>query len=268
MSSNRILVVIPGFGQPHVENKLKVLKGNLNLICQTNASLGQTNASLDLILFHYSIDDNLNVSDHLEDQKERFGKITIINEKGILGQFIYKYLKQELIENYDYVFMILDDIVLQPNFNLDQMIQIYQEHQFSLLSPSLTPGSRTCHRDMISLKNNKGGRVVTVVEFFCYLMSGKKFIEYQALFTTDTVWCWGLPRVLHPIGWKNGILDCMTMHHLYAGGSRGGAGEYQRLGKRYKMSNFHNISTFQVPEYVSVKPEPESMKIDHESNPT
>ena len=139
-----------------------------------------------------------------------------IIKPGILGEFIYNYVKPSLVENYDYIILMLDDIILQDNFNLKDALNILNLHNLDLISPSLTLDSIHTHReslvDLNNTSNNKIGRICNFVEFFFYIIPSKSYNNYYSLFYKDTKWMWGIDYCMDHL-MKMCILDNMNMKH-------------------------------------------------------
>lgn len=221
-----ILLVIPGFGTPHLEEKFAFLQQNL-------AIFAKSKRRVDVVIFYYSV--NVNSDRRFEEVKQSYtnGTIRVIKEKGVLGQFIYKYITADCVREYDYVALLLDDILLQANVDIDIMIDIYTSQKINLISPSLHPSSKIAHRKMAQDTHNKVGRYLNMIEFFFYLMSRENYLIYHSVFTEKTKWMWGIPRLFHAKGWRMALLDNMSMIHYYVGGSASGREEYAALRKKY-----------------------------------
>lgn len=231
--------IIPGFGAPHLEEKFDFLQHNLSIF-------EKSKCRVDVALFYYSIE--INSNDRFEGIKSRYtnGIITITREQGILGEFICKYITNDFVKDYDYIALLLDDILLQTNVDVDKMIDIYEKQSINIISPSLHPQSKVSHDKMRHDAANKIGRYLNILEFFFYIMSRDNYVEYRSVFTDKMKWMWGLPRIFHTRGWRLAILDNMTMIHHYVGSSAAGRYELEDLCRRYKLE-----SEFKVLGYIS-----------------
>ena len=196
------LLIIPGYGGKEWEIKSVCINKSINKIKNTCPE----NSNFTIKIFNYdSSPNNFN-----------FGEFEEIIKPGILGEFIYNYVKPSLVENYDYIILMLDDIILQDNFNLKDALNILNLHNLDLISPSLTLDSIHTHReslvDLNNTSNNKIGRICNFVEFFFYIIPSKSYNNYYSLFYKDTKWMWGIDYCMDHL-MKMCILDNMNMKH-------------------------------------------------------
>jgi hypothetical protein len=246
-SSKRLLLCVPGFGLPKLPEKLAMLQKNLALI---HASKPAT-LHITLKMFFYSVKDY---------KPEWFEDLPGIDEHdiqveaGVIGQFIYKYVTPDVVNEYDYILFIMDDILLPDNFDISQFMTIYENNGLDILSPSLnTASARVVHKimknDPENVKKNTPLRVTTFCEFFCYLMSKASYTKYYAFLDERSKWLWGVDVVLYSNGMTMGILDLYAMRHTYLGGSNGSEArcEAQHVCQKFKSSrNEHVLETRSV----------------------
>lgn len=196
----KLLVTIPGIGDNHFEEKKIILKNNINIIKKTFSG------DIDFLLFNYSNNDF-----------SIFENVKVIKEKGIIGQFIFNKLKPDSLKEYDYIILMLDDIELSDNFNIDEMINIYNDNNLDILSPSLTKDSKFSHNGFM-LENEKFEgklRIVNFCEYFLYIMSIESYTRYWNLFDEKTYWLWGIDLCLDKQGFKMGIINDFKIKHYY-----------------------------------------------------
>jgi 3,5-epimerase/4-reductase len=196
------LLIIPGYGGKEWEIKSNCINQSINKIKNTCPE----NSNFTIKIFNYdSSPNNFN-----------FGKFEEIIKPGILGEFIYNYIEPSLVENYDYIILMLDDIILQDNFNLKDALDILNLYNLDLISPSLTLDSIHTHKeslvDLNNISNNKIGRICNFVEFFFYIIPSKSYNKYFSLFNKDTKWMWGIDYCMDNL-MKMCILDNMNMKH-------------------------------------------------------
>jgi hypothetical protein len=115
------------------------------------------------------------------------------------------------VEGYDYVLLMLDDIELQPSFNLNHFIQLYEKYNFDILSPTLTHTSEYSWPCM--LQRGADIRDTRYAELFCYLMKPTAYARYHALLNEKSKFLWGVDLALHLHGFRIGLVDFMGMHH-------------------------------------------------------
>jgi len=193
----KILSIIPGIGEPHFDNKEKILLKNINIIQNTFSG------DVDFTVFNYS-DNNFSL------------EIPVTKEKGIIGQYLYKYITPEFIKDYDYIMILLDDIELVENYNIDNMIFMLEQLNLDIISPSLTSDSKHTWDFMLENDNYKNKlRIVNFCECFCYLMTKKSYIKYYSLLDEETYWLWGIDMILYNMGFKMGIYNEYKIHHHF-----------------------------------------------------
>jgi 3,5-epimerase/4-reductase len=197
------LLVIPGYGGKEWKQKSDYINSSINKLKTT----APENSKFTIKIFNYdSSPNNFN-----------FGEFEEKKEPGILGEFIYKYIKPDLVKKFDYVILMLDDIILQDNFNLTKALHILKSNNLDLISPSLTTDSIHSHIETLidsDYKNNKNkiGRVCNFIEFFLYIIPSTSYEKYYSLFNQNTKWMWGMDFCMDNL-LKMCILDNMNMKH-------------------------------------------------------
>jgi hypothetical protein len=207
-TSVRIAFFLVGFGDPFIEIKLEILKSNLNKIKIINQQY-----IVDLYIFVYTIEKR-DILDSIQFQ-DYVSNVYIYTERGIVGEFIYKYVSQKYIL-YDYIVLFLDDIELGDKFDINKLIYIYTKEQLDILGLPLTLDSPTNHEFMLCKKDNRYNyRQTNFIELFFYLMSKQNFKKYIKLFDKYTRWCWGIDLCLYNLQFKLGIYDEYPIKHYF-----------------------------------------------------
>jgi hypothetical protein len=199
----KLLVTIPGIGDKHFKEKKVFLRKNINIIKKTYSG------HVDFLLFNYSNNDFNDFND--------FENFNVIKESGVIGQFIFRNLNPEFLKEYDYIILMLDDIELSDNFNIDEMIKLYNDNNLDILSPSLTKDSKYSHHGFMLEKDIFKGklRIVNFCEYFLYLMNIKSYNNYFNLFDEKTYWLWGIDMCLYNQGFRMGIINDYKIKHYY-----------------------------------------------------
>lgn len=225
----RLLVIIPGFGPGQIELKQRILAQNLERIRRTYSG------TVTVQLFNYG-----NVSCGITDVVEIF-------QRGYVGQFLFRYVKPELVTAYDNILVLLDDIELDAAFHVDEMIANLTVHGLDILSPALTPTSKFSHHSMLQQTDHPGMiRETTFVEFFCYLMTPVSYAKWHAMFDEQSAWLWGIDFGMFFKGFKMGIYDGVTMHHHIKGDSYTSGGpnpHYEMLQNRLRFHFDRAVTT-------------------------
>lgn len=204
--SSSLHVFISGFGSPHLEEKMRILKNNMHVINQFQWSH-----------VYYTIccyDDT-----PLEDY-EGFANVKIIREKGIVGQYIQRHLVPNTQGTaFDYLLCILDDVELQPDIDWEKMIHYTNYFDIDILSPSMTQDSKYQFSYMLheSQFPQPAVKITAALEYFCYFMRSSSYSKYYPHVNGDrNPWMWGLDMLLTKcIGLRLGVINHMTMKHWY-----------------------------------------------------
>ena len=173
--------------------------------------------------------------DRLTNELDCYDNCKIVREPGFVGEFIYRHLQQHKVKNYDRIIIMLDDIELQPDFNLNTLLKIQNKYKFDIVSPSLTSDSEVTYEFMKTqdIKTKDTIQHVGFVEFFMYVMdpASKAYEQWLSCFNENTRTMWGIDLVLYQeFGLKLGLIDNMTIKHMYIGGSVvGGRREMRKL---------------------------------------
>ena len=202
----KLLIIVPGFGgnKNEIELKRKLIWENLKLIRKTYKG------EIDVEVFCYS-DVSLGVKIDCVNIKETL-------EKGVIGQFIYKYIKHEIVNNYNNVIVMLDDIQLDNNTNLSELIHIQKKYNVDIISPSLTCDSQYTYRFMLKDSHNMI-RDVNFIELFFNLFTKNSFIKWLNLLDGNTSWLWGIDKSLYFNNFKMFIIDTIPIKHYLKGNS-------------------------------------------------
>jgi len=242
---NTIRVIIPGYGQPHADKKQAIFNSNITLLAQT-CPPGNT---LDV---HVHIYDDTNVpQDPIIPDVNPDVTLTIHREPGIVGEFIGKHASALQAANSQpepqakptHILMLLDDVELQPSFNLAQAIQIQEYCLLNILSPTLTDESATFYPYMRSsygplfsvgaappasqLPPGNAAhpplvplvplvRITSACEMFCYLMPTPSFMAWCAHLDPANPWLWGMDLLLtYKFKFRVGMVPFMTATHHF-----------------------------------------------------
>lgn len=205
MDSPSLFLIVPGFGTPNVSHKLDILRSN---IAKIRAFPWSKFHAVVCVYDDTEIPDDLVMDEHITWQRCR----------GIVGQFIKTYAPLSIATNYDFVMVILDDIELQPDFNIPQLLRLHNTFRMDIYSPSLTLDSKFQFQYMLTQPNgNYTAKVTSACEAFCYFMPYKSYAAWYAQVDgTLNPWLWGLDMCLWKcIGLRPMVLNCMTMRHYY-----------------------------------------------------
>ena len=203
--------MIPGFGQPHLEEKLRILKTNL---CKLAAFPG---ARVDVTLCVYDDSDvDPVVSALLAEFAPRLC-IHVVREPGIVGQFLLRHAPPAKTSQYNYVMLLLDDVELQEDWDWGTVLRLKKQFHLNIVSPSLTPSSNYQYEYMRTIPSSPCSlKLAAAAEMFCYFMDSESYAAYYKYLDAANPWLWGIDLVLHKhAGFHIGLLNHVTMHHHY-----------------------------------------------------
>jgi hypothetical protein len=234
---DKLLVIIPGFGVPHFDKKLDILLNNIK-------TLRNSNIDISLYIFLYS-EEHLNL---LQEKLQNIQiDINIISKPGVIGQFIYNDIPNTLVENYDYILFILDDIELDKEININDLIGLYKKYDMDIVSFPLTNDSDTAHDFMLQMDRYKDNILeVNFIEFFSYFMNPETFYRYKAFFNKDTYWLWGIDYTLHKYNFRLFRLEYLPIKHYFrnSGYSHNLPDPQKELA--YIKANYNCISSMEI----------------------
>jgi len=232
------LIVIPGYGGIEWEKKSECINTSIGMIMKTTP----INSTCDIKIFNYDSSPN----------KFNFEKYDMICESGILGEYIYQYITPTLVSKYDYVILLLDDVMTQDNFNLELALKYMNDYNLDLISPSLTLDSIHTHKETLvqETKHNRIGRICNFVEFFLYIIKSDKYTNYYSLFNSNTKWMWGIDYCMDS-KLKMGILDSMNIKHHISSNDNNNNMMIRQKEVMYCLQNFkHIFSNEMKKQYV------------------
>ena len=199
-------VFVSGFGSPHLDHKLRILRNNMSIIERHPWS------RIQYTICCYDDSDLSSI--------EKLSNVKIIRDRLIVGQFLEKYLVPDTdATGYTYLLCLLDDIELQDSVDFLYMMHYIDMFGFDIVSPSMTQDSKFQFRYMLHDDKNRVPivNVTVALEYFCYFMrpcSYKRY--YQHINGERNPWMWGVDMLLYKrIGLRLGLINHMNMKHWY-----------------------------------------------------
>lgn len=200
-----LYVLITGFGPPHLEHKLQILENNLEKIAHYPWT------KLTIKIAQYISPDLFKIPETLIAKYS----LEIIYEPGIVGEFIKRHAHPSVLQGYDYLLLLLDDVELQ-NIDFTKVIQYQKDLYLDVLSPVMSHDSKYQYQYMRKDNTNADIKVVTVCEYFCMFFPVDCFPIYYQHITLDNPWMWGLDLVLYKhLKLNIGLMNQFTMKHWY-----------------------------------------------------
>lgn len=207
-----LFVIVPGFGGPHYEEKVKFLENNIDIINKTKWKK---------IEIRVCVYDN-NIMKYVSENTKNNKGITWIYEKGIVGQFIHKHANPDYIKNnFDYVLIILDDIELYSSVDFGKIVATDKIMKLDVYTPCMTLDSKYQFKYMLHMPENPQlyMKITLACEAFCYFMPTNSYIKYwNYIDPINNPWIWGLDMGLYNcLGLRAGVINKMQMKHHYKG---------------------------------------------------
>ena len=193
MESNniKILIIIPGITN---DTFVMNIRKNIDIMKQYNK------INFDIYLYNHTntILSGLNID---------------IVENGNLGLYNVLSKCQNIVDNYDYVIVMLDDVEI-VKLDLYQIIKIYEQYNFDILSPSVSFDSVWSHMNMKYL-NKKQVNVVKCLELFYYFMKPCVYKKWCSIMTDDNHYGWGIDCNMYTLlNFRLGINHENYIRHL------------------------------------------------------
>jgi hypothetical protein len=194
ISYSRLLVIVPGLGEPLINRKVESLQRNMQLIPST----------AEYLIFYYSP----LPSDLLANLPR---KVTLVyNNEGFAHRFL-DYATSDYVKNggFSHILIILDDITLHSWIPLKHI----EPTDYEIFSPVLSKSNMTLWQYMIHDDQTSPNQVYTndFLELFAYYMTVNAFCQYWKFFSKISPWTWGMDLIirshmdLHPVlinDWK------------------------------------------------------------------
>jgi len=231
--SSSLLVVIPGFGNPESSTKLRILRENIIKIKSSS-----TFSSVKFHIFQYDTNFEMPL-DIINDPI-----ITITKEIGIIGQFLYKYITPNYVNQYDYVLLILDDVeILDVNWN--EILLMKTLLKYDIASCCLKEEIMSFWDFSRHLPDkNIWIREQPICELFCYLLDNKTYERYYQFIDYENPWMWGMDLILKShMNLNCAVFNKFIANHHIRGGHTNNDATHQ-MGNYLKKYN----TTWEIEE--------------------
>ena len=191
-------------GNPNLSEKLTILINNLENIYK---QIGKFDMIMCIYEENYSIPENI-----LENIKLFVENLYIYEKKGILAELWLTNPHNNLIPNYDYVTLILDDVKCDT-CNFLTLIEKLEKYELDIISPAITG---THYVYMNSQNKNVSLSFTNFLEMFCFIMTPTNFQRYLSMLDINNPWIWGVDLVYNFFDIKTGIDNENVAFHIYA----------------------------------------------------
>lgn len=205
--TKRLFAIVPGYGSPHSDVKELVLRNNLRVIEQYPWE------SWEMVVCKYSSEE----SDPMPPDILQNPNVRLVEERGIVGQFLIKHAKPDILKErgYTHVLMVLDDVeMVMASWSWDSIFQWFDDMRADILAPSLCKGDPCAfpHMNTTPEARDVTLKMVPVCEFFCYIMPLESYKRYYPFLDNNNPWMWGMDLCLK----KHMNLNVFLMNHVIA----------------------------------------------------
>lgn len=214
----KLLVLVPGIGEPHWDTKMGFLANNHRAILATLPP----DMELHYLILQYSPGRTIPMETLAPLPASR---VSIVEHPGLLGENLHRFAKPEWVARFDYVFMMLDDIEFGASVPWDDLLFVLGNPAFgtpAIVSPCLK--TQQCS-SWDYMRHISGLQEPTVIcrnkcEFFVYFMRADAYTQYYRYIDPTNPFLWGMDFLLATVmGLPPAILNHWVITHHYRGTS-------------------------------------------------
>ena len=213
-----ILVLIPGFGEPHWETKINLLRKNHQALVENLPPLH----TLHYRILQYSMEPHLAIPTSLFEPLPP-EQITIVRKPGILGNNLLESADPTTLNSFDYILMMLDDIEFFKPVQWSELKALLENQKYQsprILSPCLKDSNSTAWDYMIHQPSWKEPTLVIRkrCEMFVYFMTWDAYRIYYSNIDPNNPFLWGTDFILESVlKLRPGILNHWVIGHYFRG---------------------------------------------------
>jgi hypothetical protein len=237
----KLLYYLAAIGQGNLEKKKEIFFDNIVKIAT------KINQKIDVIINMYDNDD-----DFINKVKSCIfiDKYYFHYKKGVLVELWKSNPYHQIINSYDYVLFILDDVLLE-NFDINKLIKIKEKYNFDIISPFV---KNATHKWLMNRYSTKFNLLFTnAVEFYCYLLTPQIFLRLIDIHELDNRWGWTIDFLYGFFKIKCGIYgDCLVNHYFPQSNNdflnEATTAYYKKL-KKYGFLSMNHLQRYYPPIY-------------------
>jgi hypothetical protein len=199
----KFLYYLAAIGENNYDIKKNILFHNLNYIHNT------IKTNFDIIINMY--DEDTNLITQINNLPYISNCFVHFKKKFILSQLWLCNPHHTIINNYDYILFILDDIKLEL-FDIHKMILIKEKFNIEILSPVVKNATHTQYMSICKYTENI--RFLNFLEIFCLLLSPSDFHKFMSLHSIDNPWFWGVDLLFGHFKISTAIYSNSVVNHI------------------------------------------------------
>lgn len=217
MKKYELLIIVPGYGDTgnNIGHKKQILDKNLDYFLRSQKGK--------VIIKQFNRPDFLYYNDKYE--------IFLLHKDLSLSKFLYEYITPELVKDYDYTILILDDVEIRNiDLSIEHVIEVYEKSGADILSPSVENATWAYLEQRKDSKPKEIRLVNGGIEFFCYLMRPQSYeTYYRRVLVPWNDYMWGYDLILDYTGLKSGIYDFWKAKHYYKSSEKSAKEKTQQM---------------------------------------
>ena len=224
----KFIYYLAAIGSPNFQVKKDILRHNLNYI------YSKLNENFDIMINCY--ENNTNVSDILHVNDYPFiDNIFFYCKKGMLIELWNTNSFHKKLNNYDYIFFILDDVEIE-SLDIKEFIDIKKKYGIEFFSPRVEKSTY----DYMQYPIENRLSITNRLEIFCLLLTYTDFIKYLSINDVNNPYIWGVDFMMAHFNIKTAICYKFNVVHKLAGGTYSQKAE-ESMNKYLKKYGYNNL---------------------------
>lgn len=207
----KLFAIIPGFGMPEIDQKERILRGNLGVL---RAAWPALHVRVCCYEAGYAFPQDI------------ASQIESVHEPGIIGQFLLKYAHPEEVAAHGatHVAILMDDVELLPGVDFRVMLGVLKKMAGHVVSPVLTSDRPSPWPFMNHRPHEAPGTAIRAgaCELFFMVMPLPGYARYFSGLDWRNPWCWGVDLSMQARGLSSILFNDMQVRHWFTGGSDSG----------------------------------------------
>jgi len=198
----KFLYYLACIGDPDLDLKLKLLSHNLTYLHKN------LDTNFDVMINSYETNNDKN--NKIKNTVQTFNFIDemfFFNKKGILTEVFLTNTYNNNVDNYDFIFFVLDDIKIE-NIDIYDMIKIKNKYNIEIFSPKVINSSWKFMNmyNYLTFHN--------FLEIYFLLLSPKDFHKFFSLHTIENKWIWGIDFLFGYLNINSGVMNKYSVKHM------------------------------------------------------